>query len=43
MTEKLVEIGERAKKLDPLNKLEALIDRPILMLHGQSDKASSCR
>lgn len=37
MTEKLVEIGERAKKLDPLNKLEALIDRPILMLHGQSD------
>ena len=37
ITDKLHEIGEKAKKLDPSNKLEALVDRPILMLHGRSD------
>ncbi|NLK43843.1 MAG: alpha/beta fold hydrolase [Tissierellia bacterium] len=37
VTDKLHEIGERAKKLDPFNKLESLKDRPILMLHGKKD------
>lgn len=37
MTNKLCEIEEKTKKLDPFNKLDALVDRPILMLHGQND------
>lgn len=37
VTDKLKEIAEKAKKLDPFNRLELLVDRPILMLHGQSD------
>ena len=37
VTDKLHEIGEKAKKLDPFNKLESLKDRPILMLHGKKD------
>lgn len=38
VTEKLNEIEKKVNKLDPSNNLNLLLDRPILILHGDSDK-----
>ena len=35
--EELERFEERVKKLDPINNLNLLKDRPILLLHGDSD------
>lgn len=37
MTEELKQIEEKMEKLDPINHLELLKNRSILMLHGNSD------
>ncbi|NLA13233.1 MAG: prolyl oligopeptidase family serine peptidase [Tissierellia bacterium] len=37
VTEKFERVEERVKELDPMNHLELLTDRPILLLHGDSD------
>lgn len=37
ITEKLEAVEKKVKELDPMNHLNALIDRPILLLHGESD------
>lgn len=37
MSDELQELEEKIKKHDPFNKINELVDRPILMLHGQSD------
>lgn len=41
MTEELRKIERRIDSLDPLNNLELLKDRPILMLHGDRDSLVS--
>lgn len=35
------EMEERINKFDPMNNLHLLIDRPILLLHGDSDSLVS--
>jgi len=37
ITEKLETVEKKVKELDPMNNLELLKDRPILLLHGDSD------
>lgn len=37
MTDRLKELENKINKLDPLNNLELLKDRPIFMLHGNKD------
>ena len=37
ITEKMEKVEKRVKELDPMNHLNLLKDRPILMLHGDSD------
>lgn len=37
MTDRLRQLENRINKLDPLNNLELLKDRPIFMLHGNKD------
>lgn len=37
ITEKLEVVEKKVEELDPMNHLNALIDRPILLLHGDSD------
>ena len=39
MTEKLERVVKRVEELDPMNHLNLLTDRPILMLHGDSDSS----
>ena len=41
MTEDLKELEEKIKKIDPISNLPLLKDRPILMLHGDSDTVVS--
>mgnify|MGYP000892875781 FL=1 len=41
MTEDLKEMEGRINKLDPMNNLELLKNRPILMLHGDDDSVVS--
>lgn len=38
MTDKLKKIEERVNKVNPVNNLHLLNNRPILMLHGKDDK-----
>ena len=40
-TKDLVEMEDRVNKFDPMNNLELLKDRPILILHGASDSVVS--
>ncbi len=37
VTEKLETVEKKVKELDPMNHLNALTDRPILLLHGDGD------
>lgn len=37
ITEKLETVEKKVKELDPMNHLDLLKDRPILLLHGDSD------
>lgn len=41
MTDELREIQKDIRKLDPINHLDLLKDRPIVMLHGQADSVVS--
>lgn len=41
MTEDLKEVEEKIKKIDPISNLYLLKDRPILLLHGDSDTVVS--
>lgn len=41
MIKELEEVEERVSKVDPMNNLQLLIDRPILILHGDSDSSVS--
>lgn len=41
LTEELKETEDKISKIDPMNNLQLLKDRPILMLHGNSDSVVS--
>lgn len=41
MTKGLIELEGKVKKLDPIENLEKIKNRPILMLHGESDSMVS--
>lgn len=41
MTEKLKGIEKRIKRIDPIKNIDLLVDRPIMLLHGDSDEIVS--
>lgn len=41
LTDRLKEEEERISSIDPMNHLDKLLDRPILMLHGRADSVVS--